>query len=117
VLIDDEDIRGRLLWAENVRSTDRNDNVRQIATDAAKLCKKLEPTLTGTDVRYEYSPESFTGTEVDYAIEICAAVSDVIDAMGRGSIRSIGLGSVKLTPPSVDSENTNRQVSASLSTA
>ena len=55
------------------------DGITQIATDAAKLCKKLEPTLTGTNVRYEYSPESFTGTEVDYAIEICAAVSDVIE--------------------------------------
>ena len=55
------------------------DGITQIATDAAKLCKKLEPTLVGTNVRYEYSPESFTGTEVDYAIEICAAVSDVIE--------------------------------------
>ncbi|HJR25514.1 MAG TPA: 2-isopropylmalate synthase [Acidimicrobiales bacterium] len=55
------------------------DGITQIATDAAKLCKKLEPTLVGTDVRYEYSPESFTGTEIDYAIEICAAVSDVIE--------------------------------------
>jgi len=53
--------------------------ITQIAVDAAKLCKKLEPTLAGTDVRYEYSPESFTGTEIDYAIEICAAVTDVIE--------------------------------------
>ena len=51
----------------------------QIATDAAKLCQKLEPTLKGTNVRYEYSPESFTGTEIDYAIEICSAVFDVIE--------------------------------------
>ena len=36
-------------------------------------------TLPGTDVRYEYSPESFTGTEVDYAVEICEAVMDVIE--------------------------------------
>jgi 2-isopropylmalate synthase len=53
--------------------------ITQIAVDAAKLCKKLEPTLAGTEVRYEYSPESFTGTEIDYAIEICAAVQDVIE--------------------------------------
>ncbi len=53
--------------------------ITQIAVDAAKLCKKLEPTLAGTEVRYEYSPESFTGTEIDYAIEICAAVTDVIE--------------------------------------
>ncbi len=53
--------------------------VTQIATDAAKLCRKLEETLPDTDVRYEYSPESFTGTEIDYAIEICEAVMDVIE--------------------------------------
>ena len=32
-----------------------------------------------TDIRYEYSPESFTGTELDYAVEICEAVMDVIE--------------------------------------
>ena len=53
--------------------------ITQIATDAARLCRKLEDTVPGTAVRYEYSPESFTGTEIDYAIEICAAVFDVIE--------------------------------------
>jgi 2-isopropylmalate synthase len=53
--------------------------ITQIATDAAKLARKLEDTVPGTAVRYEYSPESFTGTEIDYAIEICAAVFDVIE--------------------------------------
>jgi 2-isopropylmalate synthase len=55
------------------------DGITQIATDAAKLCRKLEQTVKTTDVFYEYSPESFTGTEIDYAIEICAAVADVIE--------------------------------------
>ena len=64
--------------------------ITQIAVDAAKLCKKLEPTLAGTDVRYEYSPESFTGTEIDYAIEICAAVTDVIEPeVGRPIILNL----------------------------
>ncbi|GAC1320581.1 MAG: 2-isopropylmalate synthase [Acidimicrobiales bacterium] len=53
--------------------------ITDIAVNAAKLCRKLEDTLSGTDVRYEYSPESFTGTEVDYAVEICEAVMDVIE--------------------------------------
>ena len=53
--------------------------VTQIAVDAAKLCRKLEDTLPGTAVRYEYSPESFTGTELDYAVEVCSAVMDVIE--------------------------------------
>ena len=53
--------------------------ITQIAVDAAKLCRKLEETLPATAVRYEYSPESFTGTELDYAVEICASVMDVVE--------------------------------------
>jgi 2-isopropylmalate synthase len=53
--------------------------ITQIAVDAAKLCRKLEDGLPGTVVRYEYSPESFTGTELDYGIEICSAVMDAIE--------------------------------------
>jgi 2-isopropylmalate synthase len=56
------------------------DGITQIAVDAAKLCRKLEKdVLAGTDVFYEYSPESFTGTEIDYVVEICSAVMDVIE--------------------------------------
>ncbi|HVX21843.1 MAG TPA: 2-isopropylmalate synthase [Acidimicrobiales bacterium] len=53
--------------------------ITDIAVNAARLCKKFESTLPGTDVRYEYSPESFTGTEPDFAVEICEAVMDVIE--------------------------------------
>ncbi|MDQ1365491.1 MAG: 2-isopropylmalate synthase, partial [Acidimicrobiaceae bacterium] len=53
--------------------------ITQIAVDAARLCRKLEDTVPATAVRYEYSPESFTGTELDYAVEICGAVMDVIE--------------------------------------
>src|SRR5215211_4158957 len=51
----------------------------QIATDAARLARELEPSVPGTVIRYEYSPESFTLTEPDFAIEICEAVMDVIE--------------------------------------
>ncbi|MBV9600468.1 MAG: 2-isopropylmalate synthase [Chloroflexi bacterium] len=50
----------------------------KIASDAARWCRGLERSLPGTDLRYEYSPESFTGTEPDFALEICQAVMDVI---------------------------------------
>ncbi|MGH9076946.1 MAG: 2-isopropylmalate synthase [Acidimicrobiales bacterium] len=50
-----------------------------IATSAAALCRKLEGGLPGTAVSYEYSPESFTGTEPDFAAEICRAVMDVVE--------------------------------------
>jgi 2-isopropylmalate synthase len=52
--------------------------ITQIATDAAKFCKQMEQSLRGSDIRYEYSPESYTGTEVEYALEICNAVSEII---------------------------------------
>ena len=55
------------------------EGIKAIAVNGAKLCKKLEETIPGTAVRYEYSPESFTLTEPDYAIEVCEAVMDVIE--------------------------------------
>jgi len=54
------------------------EGVTKIAVDAAKACLEQEARVPGTEIRYEYSPESFTGTELDYAVEICAAVMDVI---------------------------------------
>jgi 2-isopropylmalate synthase len=53
--------------------------ITDIAVKAAELCKKHEAQLSGTEIRYEYSPESFTGTEPDFAVEICEAVMDVIE--------------------------------------
>ena len=55
------------------------EGVTKIAVDAALLCRDLESSVPGAAIRYEYSPESFTGTEIDYAIEICNAVLDAID--------------------------------------
>jgi len=51
----------------------------EIAVNAAKLCRELATTLEGTNVVFEYSPESFTGTEPEFAVEICEAVMDVIE--------------------------------------
>jgi 2-isopropylmalate synthase len=51
-----------------------------IATTGARLCQKYASIWTpDTEIRYEYSPESFTGTELEYSLEICSAVIDVID--------------------------------------
>jgi len=52
--------------------------IEQIAVNAARKCLAMESTLTGSYIRYEYSPESFTLTEPDYAIQVCEAVMDVI---------------------------------------
>lgn len=52
------------------------EEIKQIAIDGAKLLKELADETEG-DFIFEYSPESFTGTEVDYAVEVCNAVLDV----------------------------------------
>ena len=54
------------------------EGVTKIAVDAARVCLEQESRVRGTEIRYEYSPESFTGTELDYTLDICAAVMDVI---------------------------------------
>jgi len=60
------------------------DGIKDVAVSGAQLCKQHEAELppradgSATEIRYEYSPESFTLTEPDYAIEVCEAVMDVI---------------------------------------
>ena len=48
-----------------------------IAVRSAELIRKLAAAIPETEVVYQYSPESFTGTELDFAVEICEAVTDV----------------------------------------
>ena len=51
--------------------------VKDIAVHGAELCLKYAEQMQGTDVFFEYSPESFTGTELDFAIDVCNAVNDI----------------------------------------
>jgi 2-isopropylmalate synthase len=53
------------------------DGIRDIAVQGARLCQKLTDTVTGTDIFFEYSPESFTGTELEFAVDVSNAVNDV----------------------------------------
>ena len=55
------------------------EGIIDIALQGARLCRKLEETVPETQVFYEYSPESYTGTELEFAVEICNAVIEVID--------------------------------------
>jgi 2-isopropylmalate synthase len=55
------------------------DDVCKIATDGARLCIAEQQKYPGTQWRYEYSPESYTGTELEYAKQVCDAVADVIE--------------------------------------
>ena len=53
------------------------EEIKKIAVDGAKLVKQLSEEYEGNFL-FEYSPESFTGTEVDYAVEVCNAVLDIM---------------------------------------
>ena len=52
--------------------------IKAIAVAGAKKCREMETLIPETDVFYEYSPESYTGTELEYAVEVCDAVIEVI---------------------------------------
>ncbi len=53
------------------------DGIKKIATDAAAYCLSLVDSVKGTQISFEYSPESYTGTELSYALEVCDAVNDI----------------------------------------
>ncbi|MDN5730543.1 MAG: 2-isopropylmalate synthase [Yaniella sp.] len=59
---------------------EEKSGIIDIATRGAMLCRKYEEQLTGTEIVYQYSPESFTGTELEFAAEISNRVSDVLEA-------------------------------------
>ncbi|KUI35240.1 2-isopropylmalate synthase [Mycobacterium sp. IS-1496] len=52
--------------------------VKQIAVDGARLCVEEAAKYPDTQWRFEYSPESYTGTELEYAVDVCNAVADVV---------------------------------------
>jgi len=54
------------------------DGVLDIAVQGMLLCKKYEETVPETEVVYEYSPESYTGTELEYAVRVCNAVIEIV---------------------------------------
>ncbi|WP_285137269.1 2-isopropylmalate synthase [Microbacterium sp. lyk4-40-TSB-66] len=65
-----------VLQREVVFRTDEQGIV-DIALEGARLCKQYEATIPETEVYYEYSPESYTGTELEFALRICNEVLEV----------------------------------------
>ena len=65
------------------------DGITQIAVEGAKLIRQLteeEVARSGMNIRYEYSPESFTGTEIDFSVAICEAVMEEMGATKENPI-------------------------------
>ena len=53
------------------------DGIKKIATDGAQICLDLMASVPETKVSFEYSPESYTGTELEFAVEVCNAVNAI----------------------------------------
>ena len=77
------------------------EEIKKLAIDAAELCKSLESEAEGIDLYYEYSPESFTGTEPEYAVEVCNAVTGVIKPTPEHPMIINLPATVEMTTPNV----------------
>ena len=77
------------------------EGIKKIATDGASLVKKLALDNFETKWSFEYSPESFTGTELDYAAEVCDAVVDILKDVSSEKIIINLPATVEMATPNV----------------
>ena len=77
------------------------EGIKKIATDGALLVKKLALANPETKWSFEYSPESFTGTELDYAAEVCDAVVDILKDVSSEKIIINLPATVEMATPNV----------------
>ena len=75
--------------------------IKKIATDAAELVKKLALENSHTDWSFEYSPESFTGTECDYAAEVCNSVVAILKDASHNKVIMNLPATVEMTSPNM----------------
>jgi len=78
--------------------------IRALAVDGAKHCRKFEELIPETAIRYEYSPESFTGTELDFAVDVCESVMDVWDATPERPVILNLPATVEMSTPNVHAD-------------
>lgn len=77
------------------------DGILDIALQGARLCKKYQQTLADTKITYEYSPESFTGTELEYAARVCNAVVEVFEVSADNQVIINLPATVEMATPNV----------------
>ena len=75
--------------------------IKQLATDAGELIKTIAKDYPDTNWRWEYSPESFTGTELDFALEVCDAVVETMEATPENPIILNLPSTVEMITPNV----------------
>ena len=89
-----------ILQRDVVFRTDKQ-GIIDIALEGARLCKAAEALAPGVDIHYEYSPESYTGTELEFAVDIC---NQVVDALGGTPERPVIINlpaTVEMATPNV----------------
>lgn len=77
------------------------EGIKAIAVNGARIVKDCAARAPQTDWRFQYSPESFTGTEIDYAIEVCNAVLDVWQPKADNPVIINLPATVEMTTPNV----------------
>lgn len=75
--------------------------ILELAVYGAKLLREEEKKYPETKFRYEYSPESFTGTEVEYALEVCEAVMDILEPTPENRVIINLPATVELSTPNI----------------
>ncbi|WP_138442723.1 2-isopropylmalate synthase [Sinomonas susongensis] len=77
------------------------EGILDIAVQGALLCKKYQETLPDTHITYEYSPESFTGTELEYAARVCNKVAEIFEASADSQVIINLPATVEMATPNV----------------
>ena len=77
------------------------DGIKDIAVKGALKIKELAKKNPDTDWSFEYSPESFTGTELDYAAEVCDAVTDILSEVSKHKIIINLPATVEMSTPNI----------------
>ncbi len=77
------------------------EEIKDIALEGTRHIIDLLPELDGTEVIFQYSPESFTGTELDFALEVCDAVVDLWNPAERGKMIINLPATVELSTPNI----------------
>lgn len=77
------------------------DGIVDIALTGARFCRKFEENLNGTEITYEYSPESYTGTELEFAARICNEVTNVFEASADRNVILNLPATVEMATPNV----------------
>jgi 2-isopropylmalate synthase len=89
-----------VLQRDVVFRTDKQGIV-DIALNGARLCKAAEALVPGTEIYYEYSPESYTGTELEFAVDVCNQVLEIFEPTAERNVIINLPATVEMATPNV----------------